>query len=364
MIRDPWEPLAHRPSPRQAVLSSVEVSVTNMCNLRCAHCAVGDQLMGKDPFRLPVETIIDALDQAPDLKTLSLTGGEPMVSREVVEQWVTPLLRYAKDRGLATQVNSNLTLPLERYLPLEGLIDVLHVSWNYRDQRDFEAVSGLRPAAAEKLFRRMLDNMEALSARGWFVSAESMMTPETAAYLGAFNRRLGAQGCRRHEVHPRYPVSWAAALPVLSLEETAAAVERLLDERDPDVWILFGTFPFFPCSPEPSHRALWRRVQMTPNTTIRNDPDGRSRLNVDGMTGRIRVTDFGNPAPLGSILDGVTLPEAFARYQEDLSYKPYRCVCPEAGCLGPNGIVARTYFQDVDFTARRALEPLPAAAGL
>src|SRR5690606_23684521 len=113
------------------------------------------------------------------------------------------------------------------------------------------------------------------------------------------------------------------------------------------VWILFGTFPFFPCSPEPSHRALWRRVQMTPNTTIRNDPDGRSRLNVDGMTGRIRVTDFGNPAPLGSILDGVTLPEAFARYQEDLSYKPYRCVCPEAGCLGPNGIVARTYFQDV-----------------
>src|SRR5690606_1328567 len=86
LIRDPWEPLAHRPSPHQAVLSSVEVTVTNMCNLRCAHCAVGDQLMGKDPFRLPVETIIDALDQAPDLKTLSLTGGEPMVSREVVEQ--------------------------------------------------------------------------------------------------------------------------------------------------------------------------------------------------------------------------------------------------------------------------------------
>src|SRR5690606_41842753 len=100
------------------------------------------------------------------------------------------------------------------------------------------------------------------------------------------------------------------------------------------------------------------------NTTIRTAPDGRSRLSVGGMTGRIRVTDFGNPAPLGSILDGVTLPEAFARYQEDLSYKPYRCVCPEAGCLGPNGIVARTYFQDVDFTARRALEPLPAAAGL
>jgi len=335
-----------------------------MCNLRCAHCAVGDQLTGRDPFRLPVETIIDALDQATDLKTLSLTGGEPIVNRDVADHWVAPLLRYAKSRGLATQVNSNLTLPLDRYLPLEGLIDVLHVSWNYRHARDFEVISRLRPAAAAKLFRRMLDNMEALAARGWFVSAESMITPETAAHLGAFNRRLGAQGCRRHEVHPRYPVSWAAALPVVSLEDTAAAVKSLLDQRDPDVWILFGTFPFFPCSAEPAHRELWRRVQSTPNTSIRNDPDGRSRLNIDGMTGNIRVTDFGNPAALGNILDGVTLPEAFARYQEDPAYKPYRCVCPEAGCLGPNGMVARTYFRDVDFTRRRALVSLPAASGL
>lgn len=362
MFRDPWEPLLHRSRPDEAVLSSVEISVTNMCNLRCAHCAVGDQLMGRDPFRVPVETLIDVLEQAPDLKALSLTGGEPIVNRDVVDGWVAPLLRYAKERGLATQVNSNLTLPLERYLPLEGLIDVLHVSWNYCDSGDFEVISGLRTVAAEKLFQRMLDNMKALAERGWFVSAESMITPETAPHLGQFNRRLGEHGCRRHEVHPRYPVSWAASLPVLSLEETAAAVKRLLDERDPDVWILFGTFPFFPCSPDASHRELWLRVQTTPNTTIRNDPDGRSRLNVDGMTGNIRVTDFGNPAPLGNVLDGVTLPEAFARYQDDPTYKPFRCVCPEAGCLGPNGMVARTYFDDVDFTQRRALVTLPDAA--
>lgn len=354
MLRDPWEPLVHRNRPDEPVLSSVEISVTNMCNLRCSHCAVGDQLMGRDPFRLPVATLIQALDEAPDLQTLSLTGGEPIVNQQVVDDWVIPLLRYAKDRGLATQVNSNLTLPLERYLPLEGLIDVLHVSWNYRNTRDFEAISGLRTAAAEKLFERMLDNMTALAARDWFVSAESMITPETAAHLGEFNRRLARRGCRRHEIHPRYPVSWAADLPVLELAETAEAVERLLDERDPDIWILFGTFPFFACSPEPAHRQLWQRVQATPNTTIRNDPDGRSRLNIDGMTGNIRVTDFGNPESLGNVLDGVTLTEAFTRYQDDPTYKPYRCICPEAHCLGPNGMVARTYFSDVDF-ARLAL---------
>src|SRR5690606_41917095 len=79
------------------------------------------------------------------------------------------------------------------FLPYTTLFrSVLHVSWNYRDQRYFEAVSGLRPAAAEKLFRRMLDNMEALSARGWFVSAESMMTPETAAYLDRKSTRLNS----------------------------------------------------------------------------------------------------------------------------------------------------------------------------
>lgn len=361
MLRDPWEPLIHRPRPDEPVLSSVEISVTNTCNLRCAHCAVGDQLVMHDEFRVPVDVLVQALDQAPDLKTFSITGGEPIFNPHVVEGWVRPLLRYAKDRGLATQVNSNMTLPLERYVALEGLIDVLHVTWNYRDVADFARIANLKQAPAEKLYRRMLENMQALAARGWFVSAETMMTPETAGHLGAFNRLLGRHGLRRHEIHPRYPVSWATALPVLSLEETAAAVEKLLDERDPDVWILFGTFPFFPCSPDPAHRQLWLRVQQAPNTTVRNDPDGRSRLNIDGLTGNIRVTDFGNPAPLGNILTGTTLPEAFARYQDDPSYKPYRCVCPEAGCLGPNTLVARMYFPDVDFTRRRALVPQPAA---
>lgn len=363
MVFDPWEPLQHRPRPEQPVLSSVEITVTDLCNLRCAHCAVGDQLTARETFRLPVETLTAVLDQAPDLKALSLTGGEPAVSREVVDGWVAPLLRYAKDRGLATQVNSNLTLGLDRYLPLEGLIDVLHISWNYRNADDFTAVSGLPTAAAEALYARMLDNIEALAARGWFVSAESMITAETAEHLGSFNRMLAERGCRRHEIHPRYPVSWAANLPVLGLDEMAAAVERLLAERDPDVWVLFGTFPFLACSSDPAHRNLWQRVRATPNTTIRNDPDGRSRLNVDGTSGNIRVTDFGDPRSLGNVLDGVTLQDAFARYQNDPSYRPYRCVCPEAECLGPNGMVATTYFADVDFTDRRALVALPVASG-
>lgn len=341
------------------MLSSVEISVTNLCNLRCSHCAVGDQLVYKEPFRLPVDTLIEALEQAPDLKAFSLTGGEPAVNREVVEGWVAPLLRYAKERGLATQVNSNLTLPLDRYLPLEGLIDVLHISWNYRHPADFAAITGVSDSAAETLLQRMLDNAKALASRGWFVSAESMMTEETMGELGRFNRRLSEYGCRRHEIHPRYPVSWAADLSVLDLGDMAAAVEKLLDERDPDVWVLFGTFPFLPCSPDPAHRELWLRAQTTPNTTIRNDPDGRARLNMDGTTGNIRVTDFGNPTPLGNILEGATLSDAFARYQDDPTYTPYRCVCPEANCLGPNSMVADTYFTDVDFGRRRALVALP-----
>lgn len=75
-------------------------------------------------------------------------------------------------------------------------------------------------------------------------------------------------------------------------------------QADPNVWIWFGTFPFFPCSPDPEHQRTWLRVKQTANTTIRNDPDRRLRLNIDAMTGNIRVTDFGNPAPLGNIFDG------------------------------------------------------------
>lgn len=111
---DPWEPL-YNATPPNYKLTSVEFTVTNMCNLRCEHCAVGETLQLRDGDTLPIDLILKRLDEAEDLLTLSITGGEPMYSERTVKELILPLLQYAAKRGLRTQVNSNMTMPFSRY---------------------------------------------------------------------------------------------------------------------------------------------------------------------------------------------------------------------------------------------------------
>ncbi len=359
LLSDPWEPRRGLREGRFR-LTSVELTVTNWCNLRCRHCAVGESLVARDPERLPLDLILRRLDEVETLTTLSLTGGELSGSAEVLRSWITPLLQYAKRRGLQTQVNTNLTFDLGRYEEIAPWVDVFHITWNYRDEGHFHRTvwghgrEGASPAASRKLFRRIIENARALAAQGRFVSAETMVNLETAEHLGAMNRFLAEIGCRRHEVHPMYPVDWAADLPVLPLAAFRQAVVRFLQERDPDLWVLFGTFPFLPCSPLPEDQALLRAIAAAPNVSVRNCPDGKNRVNVDLFTGAIRVTDFGGMPPLGDVRTD-RLEDAFRRWQQHPRFQPLNCHCPEVGCTGPNLLVAEMYHADVDFRRQRAV---------
>ncbi len=361
-LNDPWDPALSRRTGRH-LLTSVEVTVTNRCNMRCGHCAVGEVLAMADPERMPLLGLIRRLDEVETLKTLSITGGEPSESLATLREYVLPILQYAKARGLHTQVNTNLTYDLERYLLIAPFVDVMHISWNYPSFLQFhELVWGhgrqhVSMAASEKLYRRIIDNTVALSKAGCFVSAETMIRGETAPHLGAINRFLAEIGCARHEIHPMYPVDWAADLPHLSLDEYRATVDRFLDERDPDLWALFGTFPFLPCSPRPEDQALLARVRGARNVTVRNCPDGRNRVNVNAFTGDVFVTDFADVPALGNIGQD-RLDQVFDRWLEHPVFRPYNCYCPEASCTGPNLIVAKMYHPGVDFRTRTAARSL------
>src|SRR5699024_11638039 len=104
------------------------------CNRRCEHCAVGDMLAMKDPDALPLELLIQRLDEIPNLRTFSITGGEPMFSRKSIDEYVLPLLKYTHERGIRSQLNSNLTMPLDRYMEIAPYLDVLHISHNWRSE--------------------------------------------------------------------------------------------------------------------------------------------------------------------------------------------------------------------------------------
>ena len=99
---DPWEAYLDIQDHGKLTLSSIEFTTTYLCNMRCEHCAVGYMLQHKDPDALPIELLTSRLDEIPHLRTISITGGEPMFSKKSVENYVLPLLKYAHERGART----------------------------------------------------------------------------------------------------------------------------------------------------------------------------------------------------------------------------------------------------------------------
>lgn len=356
---DPWDAWYTRSEKGHYELTSVEFTVTNLCNLRCEHCAVGETLVEKEGAALPVEQLIRRLDEVETLQTLSITGGEPILSTRVVNETIRPLLRYAEQRGIYTQINSNLTLPLARYEDWIEDLDVLHISYNYLDAHDFHRIAfqkfgkEVSFSTAEALFERMKENARALTKAGVFVSAESLLSPYTAPHIVRMHRDIAEMGCQRHEVHPLYPSDFAREMDLISLAEYQDTVLRLLDSRDPNVWILFGTLPFFPCSDQVGDIELWLRLHQEENVTVRQDPDGRNRLNINAFTGDVTVTDFGDVPPLGNIQHD-RLTDIFDRWLTHPVALQHHCFCETAHCAGPNILVSQAYYRDWDFTRRKA----------
>jgi radical SAM/CxCxxxxC motif protein YfkAB len=356
---DPWDAWYTRQEKGHYQLTSVEFTVTHLCNLRCEHCAVGEALLEREGIPLPVEQLIRRLDEVETLQTISMTGGEPILRPRVVRETIIPLLRYAKSRGIYTQINSNLTLPLARYEDWIADVDVLHISYNYRDAQDFYRIAlqkygrDVDFAVADSLFARMKENAYTLTKGGVFVSAESLLSPFTAAHMGAMHQEIAQMGCQRHEVHPLYPSDFAQGMDLLPLEAYRQTVLHLLENRDPRVWVLFGTLPFFPCSEQATEIDLWLRLHRAENVTVRQDPDGRNRLNIDAFTGDVRVTDFADVPPFGNLLQE-RLDDIFARWLEHPVAKAHHCCCPSARCAGPNLLVAQAYYSDWDFRKRCA----------
>jgi radical SAM/CxCxxxxC motif protein YfkAB len=357
---DPWDPIRSYRKYGKHVLTSIELTITNLCNMRCEHCAVGDSLTMTEGPRIPLPVILQKLDEIEHLETISLTGGEPSYHIKIVKDYMLPILKYARERGIRTQINSNLTLDLERYELLAPYLDVMHISFNYLNADDFHQVGFVnspRPVGqttAAGMYERMVNNTIALSKGGLYVSAESMINTRTHLKLPEIHQLINEMGCKRHEVHPMYASSFASHLPMVSLDELRASIHRLLDERNQEMWMLFGTLPFFACNELEEDRKLVRRLREEPNVTVRNDPDGRNRLNVSTFTGEVFVTDFANEPPLGNIHDD-GLDAIFARWEHNKLNQKVNCFCSSASCCGPNLLVADSYYRSVDFKSRKAI---------
>lgn len=357
---DPWDPITSLKKYGRHLLTSVELTVSNLCNMRCEHCAVGDTLVFAEPPKLPLETILKRLDEVEHLQTISITGGEPSFSGNTVKDYIIPLLKYARSRGIRSQINSNVTLDYSRYEAIAPYLDVMHISFNYTNADDFHQIGFAKSGhpvpreTAARMYERMIENARKLSEGGLLVSAESMINFRTHEKISEIHRLIVEMGCSRHEVHPMYPSAFAGDLPVIGKAEMRAAVNSLLDDRDPSIWMLFGTLPFFHCSEDENDRKLLARLARESNVTVRNDPDGRNRLNVNMFSGDVFVTDFSDVPAFGNI-GGDRLDDLFRRWLEHPLARSVDCHCPAVGCCGPNLLVKDMYYRDVDFLARKAI---------
>ena len=353
---DPWEAYQDMAQFNRLTLSNIEFTTTNLCNMRCSHCAVGYTLQTQDPDPLPMDLLYRRLDEIPNLRTLSVTGGEPMFSKKSIRNVVKPLLQYAYQRGIYVQMNSNLTLPLDRYLDIAEYIDVMHISHNWGTTEEFAevgfgAMEKMPPLKARlKLYDQMLSNAATLSEQGMFISAETMLNKSTLPYLEKIHREIvHDMKCQRHEVHPMYPADFASALESISLAETKSAIHHLLDIRDTSTWMLFGTLPIYPCIDNPNDQQLLQRLKDAPRVTTRNDPDGRSRLNVNVFTGNVIVTDFGDENGTISNIKTDKLTDVFDQWLASPLAQSLNCHCSAHQCLGPNVLVKNMYYPKLDF---------------
>lgn len=377
---DAWETYLDVEKYGKATLSSIEFTTTHLCNMRCRHCAVGNTLQHKDSKALPLELLLQRLDEIPTLRTMSITGGEPMLSLNSVENYVLPLLKYANERGIYTQINSNLTVDLDRYKLIAPYVDVLHISHNWVTEDEFIdtgfAMMEKKPTREQRkaLFDRMITNSKTLSDMGVFVSAETMLNNRTMPHIEKIHKQVVEEmGCKRHEIHPMYesgfarltasswtqdllhpmyPSDYASQLEYLTIDEIRDAIHHLLDIRNEEIWMLFGTLPFYPCSSNEADLKLLKRLYESKNVTVRNDPDGRSRLNINIFNGDIIVTDFGDIPPLGNITK-TTLQESYENWVKTPIAKSLSCHCPEVSCLGPNILVKDRYYSKTDFSKLR-----------
>src|SRR3982751_6478865 len=67
---DPWEAYMDMTEHGKLTLSNMEFTTTHLCNMRCEHCAIGYTLLPKDPQGLPIELLLQRLDEIPHLRTL------------------------------------------------------------------------------------------------------------------------------------------------------------------------------------------------------------------------------------------------------------------------------------------------------
>jgi len=332
--------------PKDNYLTYIELGITNACNLNCVHCGVYELPIyaTKVTGGKKVDAVIKALDELDTLRLLSITGGEPLMSPYYVDNIILPILEFANSKKIISQINTNLVIPRQTLKMLVKKVSIIHTSFNYTNEENFGRIAFASKADKKRIhasYQQLLENIKFLVKEGSCITVETMLFFETIEHFAEINHLVADLGVARQEIQPPFP-SNNELFKVPTLEELLFYMNKFLDERNQNFLVQLDCAPFYWCNGNNQVVALLERMEQEPNLVTRVCPDGRSRFNLN-LDGEVRVTDFSELLPIGSIHDK-SLMEIYEEWRNSDLYQKYNCECEEHRCLGPCILVANTYY--------------------
>lgn len=121
-------------------IKSIELQITRKCNMYCCYCSNDDG--NSDTNQLTIYEYINIINQLPNLEKITLTGGEPSMSIDLLSR----ISKVAKDRNILLQLNTNgLCNDMKIWNRILSMFDIIHFSaTNTMDKKLFTKIRGVK----------------------------------------------------------------------------------------------------------------------------------------------------------------------------------------------------------------------------
>ncbi len=147
--------------------------ITARCNLKCRHCLyyTDDKPICKDLTLSQIRRIVDKISEDGRIKEIWLSGGEPMVRKDIFD-----IINYISSRGLTPSLSSNGTLIRKREAEklYSSGIRYVHISIDGSEAATHDILRGVTGA-----FERTMHSAKVLRESGIMVGSSFMVTQDS-----------------------------------------------------------------------------------------------------------------------------------------------------------------------------------------
>jgi len=121
-------------------IENIEFQITKQCNMNCRYCSNNDGNLEKE--HLADFEYIKVIQHLPNLKKITLTGGEPSISMELLDY----ISKEAKTKNISLQLNTNgFVNDIKVWDKLLPMFDIIHFSaTNTMDKNLFANIRGVK----------------------------------------------------------------------------------------------------------------------------------------------------------------------------------------------------------------------------